>query len=298
MRKALSEDLTLQWATYQDASDQTSLSRIWGGIHPPIDDIPGRIIGDKIGKEAFALAKNYFEGIAPNDFLITTTSESCVDTNNGNIGIKALVSGDYTALLDGTTYTFTEFLLIDDLGPGSYTVCIYPSSDPDAQNCYTLIIAEMDELEISSSYEATASVTEKALKLKANKGTPPYSVAINGKYHKEFNNEVQLNVVEGDEITVSSALSCEGQFKMAVPFNNKLVTYPNPAIEVVNILLNAADEAPVPIAIYDISGRLLENGLLKATNNQLILPFEHFPPGVYFIKISSLGNKTIRVLKK
>ena len=37
-----SVDLTLQWATYRDASNQTSLSRIWGGIHPPADDIPGR----------------------------------------------------------------------------------------------------------------------------------------------------------------------------------------------------------------------------------------------------------------
>jgi hypothetical protein len=57
-----SESFTLQWATYQDASDQTSLSRIWGGIHPPIDDIRGRIIGDQIGKDAFALAQQYFEG--------------------------------------------------------------------------------------------------------------------------------------------------------------------------------------------------------------------------------------------
>ena len=57
-----SESFTLQWATYQDASDQTSLSRIWGGIHPPIDDIRGRIIGDKIGKDAFALAQRYFDG--------------------------------------------------------------------------------------------------------------------------------------------------------------------------------------------------------------------------------------------
>jgi hypothetical protein len=57
-----SQNFTLQWATYQDASDQTSLSRIWGGIHPPIDDIRARIIGDKIGKESFALAEKYFSG--------------------------------------------------------------------------------------------------------------------------------------------------------------------------------------------------------------------------------------------
>lgn len=55
------QSFTLQWATYRDASDQTSLSRIWGGIHPPIDDIRGRIIGDKIGKEAYDLAVQYFD---------------------------------------------------------------------------------------------------------------------------------------------------------------------------------------------------------------------------------------------
>lgn len=53
-------DMTLQWATYRDASDQCSLSRIWGGIHPPADDIPGRIIGKQIGINAFEAAQQYF----------------------------------------------------------------------------------------------------------------------------------------------------------------------------------------------------------------------------------------------
>lgn len=57
-----SVDVTLQWATYRDASDQCSLSRIWGGIHPPADDIPGRVIGEQIGQQVFALANRYFSG--------------------------------------------------------------------------------------------------------------------------------------------------------------------------------------------------------------------------------------------
>ncbi|MEZ4771581.1 MAG: T9SS type A sorting domain-containing protein [Bacteroidia bacterium] len=61
-----SMDVILQWATYRDASDQTSLSRIWGGIHPPMDDIPGRFMGMEIGVEAFNLAEKYFTGNAPN----------------------------------------------------------------------------------------------------------------------------------------------------------------------------------------------------------------------------------------
>jgi hypothetical protein len=58
-----SMDITLQWATYTDASDQCSLSRIWGGIHPPADDIPGRMIGQVLGPEAFNFAKSYFNGV-------------------------------------------------------------------------------------------------------------------------------------------------------------------------------------------------------------------------------------------
>ena len=58
-----SVDMTLQWATYRDAADQCSLSRIWGGIHPPADDIPGRLIGEQVGQDAFALARTYFDGL-------------------------------------------------------------------------------------------------------------------------------------------------------------------------------------------------------------------------------------------
>ncbi|WP_299556436.1 FG-GAP-like repeat-containing protein [Seonamhaeicola sp.] len=57
-----SVDVILQWATYRDASDQCSLSRIWGGIHPPADDIPGRLIGEKIGKDAYSFGVEYFTG--------------------------------------------------------------------------------------------------------------------------------------------------------------------------------------------------------------------------------------------
>ncbi len=56
-----SVDVKLQWATYRDASDQCSLSRLWGGIHPPADDIPGRLIGEQIGIDAFNFASSYFE---------------------------------------------------------------------------------------------------------------------------------------------------------------------------------------------------------------------------------------------
>ncbi|MCG8434290.1 MAG: hypothetical protein MJA83_09695, partial [Gammaproteobacteria bacterium] len=57
-----SVDMTLEWATYKDAADQSALSRIWGGIHPPADDVPGRRIGESVGQNAFSLAMQYIDG--------------------------------------------------------------------------------------------------------------------------------------------------------------------------------------------------------------------------------------------
>ena len=65
-----SVDVTLQWAKYADASDQCSLSRIYGGIHPTADDIPGRFMGFAIAPEAFDHAAGYFAGrISPDIFV-------------------------------------------------------------------------------------------------------------------------------------------------------------------------------------------------------------------------------------
>jgi len=60
-----SQDVVLQWATYRDASDQCSLSRIWGGIHPPCDDLPGRRIGLAVAEHALNMARAHIEAHAP-----------------------------------------------------------------------------------------------------------------------------------------------------------------------------------------------------------------------------------------
>ena len=54
------ETLTLQWATYYDAADEAAISRLYGGIHPRVDDLPGRIVGSKVGRAAFEHALTYF----------------------------------------------------------------------------------------------------------------------------------------------------------------------------------------------------------------------------------------------
>ena len=56
------EDVKLQWASYYDASDEAGISRLWGGIHVSADDLPGRVMGSRVGLRAYELARKYWDG--------------------------------------------------------------------------------------------------------------------------------------------------------------------------------------------------------------------------------------------
>ena len=75
-----SQPITLQWATYYDAADQAGISRIWGGIHPPIDNLEGRRAGAQCGIGVWALAQKYFDGSvtnAPISLAIRSVTNGC-----------------------------------------------------------------------------------------------------------------------------------------------------------------------------------------------------------------------------
>lgn len=65
-----STDLTLQWASYFDASDASGLARNYGGIHPAADDLNGRDIGHLTGLAAWARARQLFGVPEPSTALL------------------------------------------------------------------------------------------------------------------------------------------------------------------------------------------------------------------------------------
>jgi hypothetical protein len=77
-----SDSIQLQWATYYDAADQAGLSRLWGGIHMPVDDVTGRQVGSQCGQGAWLLARRYFDGSllsAPADLNLQRSGTSTVE---------------------------------------------------------------------------------------------------------------------------------------------------------------------------------------------------------------------------
>ena len=63
---APSADVTLSWATFEEAANQAGKSRRLGGIHFKDGDLRSRKMGRHIGARCFAKAQEYFNGTAAN----------------------------------------------------------------------------------------------------------------------------------------------------------------------------------------------------------------------------------------
>lgn len=106
-------DVTLQWATYRDASDQCSLSRIWGGIHPPADDIPGRRMGIDIALDAFALANEFISPDVPRVDEIIPSDDLLTDIDNGE---TFTLTANFTEAMNTSVIPSLSFLNENPVG--------------------------------------------------------------------------------------------------------------------------------------------------------------------------------------
>ena len=103
-----SAPVQLQWATYYDAADQAGLSRIYGGIHVPADDGPGRVVGSKCGIAAWELGVKYFDGsilAEPPRLTVTrlAADEVRLDwTQRRGLFYKVLKTNDLQSFVDET----------------------------------------------------------------------------------------------------------------------------------------------------------------------------------------------------
>jgi len=100
-----SQTVQLQWATYFDAADQAGLSRIWGGIHPPVDDFAGRRAGSLCGQSAYALARKYFDA----SVLSTSFALAIQDLNASGCEVRHATLRGFFYKLQSTTNPVLPF---------------------------------------------------------------------------------------------------------------------------------------------------------------------------------------------
>ncbi|MEM6514689.1 MAG: T9SS type A sorting domain-containing protein [Bacteroidota bacterium] len=282
-------------ASYQVICDDADNDGI-----PNVDDLcPGTEFGATV--DLFGCAVPDF---ATDNFTVTVTDETCLNSNDGKVTIVAQELLFYTATLTRENFTqsynFTNDVDIFNLLAGTYQMCITVEEWPDYETCYTIVIESPNPLEV---FELSSDLDD-VLNLNLS-GANLYNINFNGREYATQNSSLALNLKLGlNTISISTELPCQGRFEKSIYIGDEALVYPNPFGQTINILMppkfNVMLERDnfgnvkqqINVAIYSALGRLvLSKAILKSENPQIAIDSSSLPAGIYMISISS-GTET------
>ncbi|AUC21125.1 hypothetical protein BTO15_02890 [Polaribacter sejongensis] len=232
-----------------------------------------------------------------NNVSVQTTSETCVNENDGIITVDvSQTSLDYNVTLSSSASTSTSSIvgsskIFSDLSPGIYEVCV-ETVQQDFRQCYEVEIVESQPI----SLKASASKTSKIYSFAIDEGTAPFSVFLNNKLLRtssEKSFDIELN--EGGLLEVKTAKDCEGVFKTTI---DAVILLQNPVVNSIELLLPLGIEGDrIETLIFDINGKLVFKQMVNVQGNSMSIPFQQFEKGIYILKLP-IAAKPIKILKK
>ena len=239
-----------------------------------------------------------FPGLANDNFAISILSETCQNSNNGQIRIVSQELYAYKATLTGNNffqeYNFTNDVDILNLLAGTYEMCITIEEWPDYEVCYTIVITEPDSLEVFS----TRMISQNRIALDMS-GSVNYNIVFNGKMFTTHNPSLILDLKEGaNTLKVSTDLDCQGVFEKIIFNTNEFVVSPNPFNTKVNIN-NTYKGEEITVKLFSIMGELLFNKVFIGQGETIPLKTDSLNNGIYIISIESEARvSTYKMIKQ
>ena len=237
------------------------------------------------------------EPVIDNDnFTIKTISESCEGLENGSLEITAKQQLNYEASIDGQTYSFTNSLVLTDLSPDTYNLCITTAQVQDLEQCF--------ELEISAAYSLQAkSNTERnkagyTTTVEIEQGTAPFKVYVNNNYIKSSSfTDINVDVQLEDIVKIKSSKDCEGVLETAASMDTELQVYPNPTNGLTKLFINETGKT-VQVFLYSSVGGLIDSRNEMIKNSEILIDLRDKANGVYFIKVIGSSIATAKIIKQ
>lgn len=263
------------------------------GVIDSIDECPNTPVGstvDALGCPNFSYTADQFK--------ITSTGTTCIDSNNGSILIESKNTDNFIATLTGpiedVILPFTELLVISNLVKGSYELCITSVDYPNYRNCSKFIITEPQPLDVQLDFNSLTNSV--ALKMSGGK---KYTVEVNGKSLVTESSEVNIPLYEEiNTVKISSEQSCQGTFEETIILENAFLIYPNPVGESLNIDLKSLTSETVEIAIFTEAGQLITSDTYQVDHTIITLNTSSLVTGIYFIRLSNQEmNKSFKLIK-
>jgi 1,4-alpha-glucan branching enzyme len=255
-------------------------------------DTPFGTVVDVNGCEAFTLPAN--------NFAVMSSSETCRNSNNGNIEITAQQNLNYTATLNGasvnTSENFTQTVSFSNLEAGDYSVCITVDGQDNYEICYDLTITEPENLQVFSRVNSEAKQLTLTLE-----GSDIYYIELNDFVYETALNEITLDLPSDiNRLKISTNKDCQGTYEEVIRLTNQVIAYPNPAKGgVISIDAGLNHSGAVRIVITNISGQQVKQVSQIADNGLILLGIDDLAAGVYFVQLASKdSSSTFKFIKQ
>ncbi len=240
----------------------------------------------------------FIDSLPENNFSILASSETCVGKNNGIITINTVMEQDYIATINNETHSFSSTLVVTDLTPGTYPVCITIEGNNNCEQCFELIIEE--GIAMTGKTSVNDTTLDKQMLVEIETGTAPFSVMINNQLIGQYDSKsFMVAVKNGDNVEIASSLACEGKLatKIEGSFEN-INIYPNPTKTNTTLTLPEIGKETITVDIHNTLGMIVSSRQYNIYNRQVTLPMESLSPGVYFIRVNLGTIKTFKIIKK
>lgn len=213
-----SETVILQWATYRDASDQCSLSRIWGGIHPPADDIPGRLIGQQLGPHVVEYANQKLFVERP---IVASVEVSDAVVNIDDIGSSFTATITFDQQMDVSIVPAITFLNQDPLLTGSLSVDeVGWISSTQYQITYIVEDSELEQFDVFMRIGAARNIDGVS-----------QNVHLEGRPFVIDTRRPELDLTVSETDMVNDAIASNGSFAVELQFSEACDAGVQPTIE-------------------------------------------------------------------
>ena len=234
------------------------------------------------------------------NFNVQGISETCVDTNNGQIKIDATANHNYEAALTLNNNavsipnaSFNDSLEINDLAPGTYNLCIAITGTTFSQ-CYDVVVKSVEMLEatpeIQGNHYALNLIGSTTYTVKWNEevyiltASSPTEIVV---FEKSFPTSETL-------IQVTTNKECQGKYEELIHGTDRpMIVYPNPTHNVLNLSFGKA-LSKATVRIVSLTGQLL---LQQPVSNvdSVRLNTSKLKAGTYVVQIVS--GREITTLK-
>ncbi|MDO6472192.1 PQQ-dependent sugar dehydrogenase [Maribacter sp. 1_MG-2023] len=234
-----------------------------------------------------------------NQFKITSTGASCINSDNGSIFIESLNDEEFNATITGEdenrTIAFTDTLTIADLAKGEYNLCISSSTSTNYQNCSKIIITEPLPLSVLLDFDALTN----SVNLKMS-GADEYTVQVNGKSFQTRKEQISIPLlVEINTISVNTNQHCQGEFEETIYLGTTPIIYPNPVGNSLSIDLKTLTIDKIEIAIFTEAGVLVHSDNYKVEQSIIEINTSLLSSGIYFLRLKNDNfNKSFKLLKQ